>query len=191
MKKIIYLSLIIIIMLSALALFSCGDSEDEGGNNGSGDSATLLPEHIHTYDMQTWVKSEDGHYNPCTCHPEAYNIKSHVDNLDWNGVCDVCQYVLASSDTYTVTVVDQEGKPVQGVEIMFRSNYDITTKTDAQGKATAEFTDVSGVNAWVVSLPDGYELPKSTDDETSRPNDIFPFDGMELTITVSKNIVVE
>ena len=170
MKKLTFLSLIII-MLCAL-LFGCGDAEP--GQSSS--SSTLGSTHYHTFDKTTWVKTEEGHYNPCTCHPEAYVMKDHIDNLDWNGICDVCQYVLRKADTYSLTVIDQDGNPVEGAVFVFRSNYDVTVTTDTNGKACVGFTSVSGVNAVLESLPDGYEAQKN----------VFPFKTLELTVTVTK-----
>ena len=103
-------------------------------------------------------------------------MKEHVDNLDWNGVCDVCQYVLRTADKYTLKVIDNEGNPVEGAVFVMRSNYDVTVTTDAKGIASAEFTDVSWVNAVLESLPKGYEADKN----------VFPFKSFEMTITVNK-----
>ena len=170
MKKLFFLSLILAI--GCALLFSCGDSDpSQGAGNSTGGSV-----HYHSFDRTTWVTSAEGHYNPCTCHPDAYVMKEHVDNLDWNGICDVCQYVLRTADKYTLTVVDNEGNPVEGAVFVLRSNNDVTVTTDANGMASVEFTDVSGVNAVLESLPEGYEADKN----------VFPFKSFELTITVTK-----
>lgn len=186
MKKIAIASLIIALTaLLSLALFSCGEEEPSVGGaqistSVSGeDSSGLGGEHYHIYDMQTWVTTANGHYNPCTCHPNAITVKAHVDNLDWNGICDVCQYVLKKSDVYTLTLVDEEGLPVEGAVVILRSNSDVTLTTDAKGQVSAEFTDVGGVNAVIDSLPSGYTV--GADNKRA-----FRFAGYELTVTVYK-----
>lgn len=173
MKRFVFLMSIVLSALLSLCLFSCGNHEPSDTSPSS--SSTI--EHLHSFDMQRWEINEEGHYNPCTCHPLIMNIKNHVDLIDRNGVCDVCGYVLVKADTYTVTIVDSEGTPVKGAEVVFRSNTDVRGKTDENGTLFAEFTDVGGVNLWLVSLPDGYEMPE---------RDIYPFKGFELTITVEK-----
>lgn len=183
MKKIVILSLIIIsAALLSLTLSSCGGEEtpNGGGVQISTPESNLGGEHYHSYDMQSWVKTADGHYNPCTCHPEAITVKSHVDNLDWNGICDVCQYVLKKADVYTFTLVDEDGNPVVGATVMLRSNTDITLVTDANGQVSAEFTDVGGVTAVIDSLPSGYKL-LGNDNKRA-----FGFMGYDLTVTVCK-----
>ena len=178
MKKTIFLPLsIIMVVLLSLMLFACGD--DESPVQGSESSSTTESEHFHSYDMSVWKTSKDGHYNPCTCHPSEIELKPHVDNLDWNGVCDVCQYVLKTPDLYTLTLIDNEGNPIEGAVFIFKSNDNVTVTTDKNGKASVSFTDVSGVNAVLESLPEGYTVGE--DNKRS-----FPFSDFEQTITVYK-----
>jgi len=171
------LSLLIILALASPLLFSCGESETGSSSTPDSNESSV---HYHTFDMKNWTVTKEGHYNPCTCHPEIINLKSHIDHLDRNGICDVCKYVLMEPDTYTVTIVDTEGKPVTGAVFLFRSNNDVKATTDENGQASVEFTDVSGVNVVIESLPEGYAMPEKP---------IFPFSGFELTITVEKEAI--
>ncbi len=178
MKRLIYLTLIAIMLIFvSLSLFACGDDEADNSDNSTPSSSTDSSVHYHEFDMSKWIVNDEGHYNPCPCHPEIINLKEHVDLVDRNGICDVCAYVLLKPDTYTVKIVDTEGNPVVGAELIFRSNTDVSVKTDEKGQASVEFTDVSGVNLWITSLPEGYQLPE---------RDIFPFKSFELTVTVNK-----
>lgn len=180
MKKITYFSLIAILLLFAsILLYACGD--DEGGSpTDSAPPSTDSSLHFHEYNTSEWIVTDEGHYNSCICHPEVINMKEHVDNLDWNGVCDVCQYVLVKPDTYTVKFVDGEGKPVSGVSFYFKNlKYnDVESISDENGQATVEFTDVSGVNVVLESVPKGYKMPDKK---------IYKMNSLELTVKIEKS----
>ena len=57
--------------------------------------------------------------------------------------------------TYTVTVLDTDGAPVEGVSIMISTTYEIKT-TDNSGKISFE-SETGDVSIMVTSIPNGYE----------------------------------
>lgn len=177
MKRIISLILVLTFaLLSFSMLFSCEESQGSTNNTEPDTNSSTPDTHQHTFE-QDWTITKDGHYRACTCHSEVVNLKEHVDLLDRNGICDVCEYVLVHPDTYTLTIIDQFGAPVKNAEIMFRaSTADKVATTDENGQAKIDLTDSNGLNVWLMSVPDGYEMPQK---------DIFSFVGFELTITIT------
>ena len=175
MKK--TLLLFFVLILACSMLFSCGteanstNSENLGGNADNSQGA-----HTHTYES-SWTITEQAHYKKCTCHPEATAQAAHFDYVDQDGRCDVCMYVLSLPQVYTVTVVDQNGLPVQNAEIKLSTTvYDKVVTTNEQGVASIEFVYHDSVKAIIFSLPENHT--------PSNDERIFYFDGTELTITV-------
>lgn len=84
----------------------------------------------------------------------------------------------AAANGYTVTVVDQDGNPVEGAAIQMCSDQKcMNKKTDASGKAS--FSYPAGVyDVHVSKLPEGYSTDVS---ELKTAADVT-----ELTITVNK-----
>ena len=83
--------------------------------------------------------------------------------------------------TYTVTVKDQDGNPVEGaaVQMCDDKGCKMPSATDANGVVTFTY-DPSNYHITVVECPDGY---------TCDPEQAFYFEGeaTELTVTVTKN----
>lgn len=70
----------------------------------------------------------------------------------------------ASENVYTVTLVDNDGKPVSGAELLFHGKDDGSfnrAKTDEDGKAKAE-VESEKVLVSIVSLPTGCVKPEPT-----------------------------
>ncbi len=188
MKKIVYLSALILILSLSAMLFGCGDVDTGEGSNSSTDSVTSTQSsnseatdssqpHEHIYD-KGWNKEDTGHYRPCICHPEHKNISAHIDTVDKNGLCDVCQYEMEKEKTVTVIVQDTDGKAVQGAEIkIYTQTVEHIVKTDENGSCTGIFIYTNGARAMIISLPEGYKLPQKT---------IFSIYESSLTITVEK-----
>ena len=79
--------------------------------------------------------------------------------------------------TYTVTFVDGDNNPVEGVKVIITDGKSYLTKTsDADGKASVQLPEAS-VSVTVVSVPEGYEKPaKAT----------FANGTTDLTVTLTK-----
>ncbi|MBQ8689444.1 MAG: Ig-like domain-containing protein [Clostridia bacterium] len=106
---------------------------------------------------------------------------SHVDANE-DGKCDNCtaDVELPTSKTeYTVTVKDENGAKVPGVQLTI-SNLSGKTEvltTDANGVAKGELIDdKTVVRVTYVSVPDGYYLP------TTKP--MFDKDATSCTVTI-------
>ena len=80
---------------------------------------------------------------------------------------------------YTVTVVDEDGNPVEGVEITFHfeSGTDMPFDTDENGQVSQNLS--SKVKASVTDLPKGYTYDKMEEEQS------FDANG-KLTITIAK-----
>ena len=175
MKKILcFILLIVTIIFSCAILFSCG--EETSASSESSSTSSSVDTHKHTF-AQDWTVTEDGHYHACSCHPEIVNLKVHLDSSDQDGLCDMCLFVIEAPTSYTVTILDQNGNAVSGAEVKIRSTKDDKSFiTDENGQASAEFVYAVGVNLWLISLPDGYEMPS---------REIYNFTDTELTVTVN------
>lgn len=83
--------------------------------------------------------------------------------------------------TYTVTVVDQNGDAVVGVEVQMCDDKGckLPAPTDAQGVVTFNY-DPSNYHITIVNAPAGYEFDVNTTYD-------FPEDSNELTVILNKN----
>ena len=133
--------------------------------------------HEHTYG-KGWEKETSGHYRPCICHPEYKNISEHIDTVDKNGFCDVCQYEMVKEKTVTVVVTDTDGYAVQDAEIkIYTQTVEHIVKTDVNGSCTGSFVYTNGLKAMIISLPEEYKMPEKS---------IFSIYESFLTITIEK-----
>lgn len=87
--------------------------------------------------------------------------------------------------TYTVTVVDQNGAPVAGVEIQMcdDTSCKMPAPTNAEGVATFSY-DPSNYHVTVIAIPEGYAYAEGTDATTAID---FPEGSTELTVTLTKS----
>lgn len=85
--------------------------------------------------------------------------------------------------TYTVTVVDGDNNPVEGVKLIItdETKYPIVT-TDKNGKASVSFPEAT-INVMITSVPDGYEKPKAI---SKGYHAIFESGSTELTLKIEK-----
>ena len=174
MKKFLSFILIIFVVMSTSAmLFSCSEEEETDGTT---DTTATKDEHTHQYATE-WESTANGHYKPCTCHPDVKNIVAHMDLVDLDGLCDVCFYVISEPKTFTVTVVTADGAPIKGVKIkIYDSAYSKVVTTDENGQASADVVYPNGLRAIVQSAPDGYE---------SIVDRLYSFSTNELVITAN------
>ena len=173
MKKFLSLILIILTVLSTSALlFSCSDEEADDTTT----TTTPKDEHTHQYSTE-WESTEEGHYKPCTCHPDVKNMVAHMDSVYLDGLCDVCFYVISEPQTFTVTVVTADGAPIAGVKIkIYDSAYSEIVTTDENGTASTTVVYPNGLRAIVQSAPEGYD---------SIVDQLYYFSANELVITAN------
>ena len=180
MKKVITLFLVLsLLLVSVVALYSCGDSENPSTPSSSSVSSTQGSQNNHAHIFaSTWTQAESGHYRECTCHPEHKDIAPHSDSVDRDGKCDVCQYIIKEATVFTLTLTDEDGNPVKGAEVrMFTSSEDKVFVTDEAGVVSYGFIYYDAVKAIVTSVPEGY---------TDISRDIHRFDGTSCRVTVNK-----
>lgn len=190
MKKLVYLSALILVLSLSTMLFSCGNVEPGEGSDSSTNSVTSTQSsnseatdssqpHEHIYD-KGWNKEDTGHYRPCICHPEHKNISAHIDTVDKNGLCDVCQYEMEKEKKITVIVKDQIGDSVVGAEIkIYTQTVEHLVTTDENGACSAAFIYTNGLRVMVISLPS--EEYRLYDNKA-----IFSISSDTLTITVER-----
>ncbi len=152
-----------------LGFASCGGDEGDGGE----------APHTHTYASE-WTKTADGHFKACTCHPESITVLSHKDGADADNNCDECGYEMqapVSDKLYSVTVIDDEGNPVVGAEVLFQG-FGITepVTTNASGIASLEVETALGLQVSVSRVPEAYMKTQSKS---------YAFQSGEKTITIS------
>ena len=187
--------LIFALSLSLLLLFSCGEDDTPGitdsATQSSNDVSSNAPPikedplpHEHTFSKE-WLIEEEGHYRACICHPDFKDIAPHLDTVDKNGVCDVCQFEMVKATEFTFNLLDKDGQGVFGAEIkIYTMGTEFTVTTDEKGQAKASFiyTDGVKVRAMIVSLPDGYIKPEK---------DVYTFYEQALCVTVASVAVSE
>ena len=92
-----------------------------------------------------------------------------------------------TAKTYTVTIVDENNTPVEGVRVILTNGTTFTpaVSTDANGKASAEF-DEENIVVMILNVPEGYEKPDKVDGTTY--HGVFASDSNELTIQLEKKV---
>ena len=175
MKKLFTFILTIVVILSmSTLLFSCSEEEADGTSTTTTTTESTTPAHTHEYASE-WTADQNGHYHACTCHPDVKNFVAHIDNVDRDGACDVCFYVIEEPQTYTVTFVNSDGAPIKGVKVkIYDSAFSKVLTTDENGQASVSMVYASGLRALVQSAPDGYE---------SIVDQLYSFSTNELVIT--------
>ncbi len=89
--------------------------------------------------------------------------------------------------TYTVTIVDQDGNAVQGVELQLCPNGTCLSDqfiTDADGKITKDMAPDQPVDVKVVNVPDGYSKPEAL---ANGYHAKIEAGQTEITVTITKN----
>ena len=182
MKRIFSMLLVIAVILSCtLVLLSCADDQDtttsSTNSTPSSTEQSKVPQHSHTYEGD-WIVEEEGHYRVATCHPDAKDLNDHKDSVNRDGKCDVCFYVMKEPTTFTFTLKDNTGAPIQGATVKLYSNAeDNTVVTDENGNASHQFLYFSDVKVIVISTPEGY---------VSINDEIYVFSGTSIEVTTDK-----
>ena len=177
-KRILSLAISVVLLIGVVLSFSsCKAVDTVKGWFGLGGCE-------HTFSAD-WSTDATNHWHAATCEhtEEKSELAAHADaNAD--GKCDVCAYAMStgnggskpgnnnnkpvtpagpSSVVYTITVVNAEGAPVEGVlvKIVDKENSaygDSTpaTATDAEGKVSFDVAPKQGWFAQIVSAPEGY-----------------------------------
>ena len=90
---------------------------------------------------------------------------------------------VSTDKTYTVTVVDGDKNPIEGVKLVITDGKAFpTVTTDKDGKASTELPDGT-VSIMVTSTPDGYLKPEKV---SGIYHGVFAKDSTEFTLTLEK-----
>lgn len=92
---------------------------------------------------------------------------------------------VTTDKTYTVTVLDGDNNPVEGVKLILTdgNTYLPPVATDANGKASGQLPDASTVSVMVTSVPDGYVKPEKVSDIY---HGVFASGSTEFTLKIEK-----
>lgn len=108
--------------------------------------------------------------------------KDDDDTPSTNGGGDNNQ---TTDKTYTVTIVDGDNNPVEGVKlVMTNENSYPTATTGADGKASALFSEGT-VSVMITTVPSGFVKPEKV---SGIYHAVFPEGTTELTITLGKEV---
>lgn len=118
---------------------------------------TPIPAPGHTYESEL-TGVEEGHYFACTCHPEAIEMLPHKDeNNDY--ACDECNYVVADASAYTLTVTDDFGNAMAGVEVkLYTDSVSRVLVTDENGRVSGMFLNNETVMVEILSTHEDYRF---------------------------------
>ncbi len=85
--------------------------------------------------------------------------------------------------TYSVTVLDGDNNPVEGVKLVITDGTNFpTATTDASGKASAQLPEGT-ISVMITTVPDGYLKPEKV---SGVYHGVFASGSTELTITLEK-----
>lgn len=153
----------------------------------------------HTYSTE-WTDGETSHWHAATCeHKDLKTDEAPHDTDGENDTCSICGHI---KNPYTVTCVDQDGKPVAGVRVIV-SYYDkaafvtVTTAikgtTDANGEIILAVPDELCEQPLRVGLEDsnsapaGYELNLGTEGGFAKTTVTFEDGKAKLTFKSKPN----
>lgn len=113
------------------------------------------------------------------------NKDKNNDNNENNGVTDNGGNENATTDkTYTVTVLDGDNVPVEGVKLVITDGKSYPTATsDKDGKASVVLPEATTVNVMVTSVPNGYIKPEKV---SGVYHGVFASGSTEFTLKVEK-----
>lgn len=90
---------------------------------------------------------------------------------------------VSTDKTYTVTVVDEDNNPIEGVKLVITDTKTYPTATTGKdGKASAQLPEGT-ISVMVTSVPDGYEKPEKV---SGVYHGVFASGSTELGITLKK-----
>lgn len=86
----------------------------------------------------------------------------------------------------TVTVVDEDGNPVEGVTVQICHNVCLTpNKTNAEGKLTVGISSTEKVKVAILAVPEGYAIPEKVGEYQGVEIHAYFTEGVyELTVTL-------
>ena len=93
---------------------------------------------------------------------------------------------VTTDKTYTVTVLDGENTPVEGVKLVITDGKSYpTATTDKEGKASVQLPADVTVSVMVTSVPNGYVKPEKV---SGVYHGVFAKDSTEFTLKVEKEV---
>ena len=93
---------------------------------------------------------------------------------------------VTTDKTYTVTVLDGENTPVEGVKLVVTDGKSYpTATTDKEGKASVQLPADVTVSVMVTSVPNGYVKPEKV---SGVYHGVFAKDSTEFTLKVEKEV---
>ena len=93
---------------------------------------------------------------------------------------------VTTDKTYTVTVLDGENTPVEGVKLVITDGKSYpTATTDKDGKASVQLPADVTVSVMVTSVPNGYVKPEKV---SGVYHGVFAKDSTEFTLKVEKEV---
>ena len=91
---------------------------------------------------------------------------------------------VTTDKTYTVTVLDGDNSPVEGVKLVITDGKSYpTATTDKDGKASVQLPEATTVSVMVTSVPDGYVKPEKV---SGVYHGVFASGATEFTLKVQK-----
>ena len=106
------------------------------------------------------------------------------DNNDNDGNTNVGGETNENVKAYTVTVLDGDNNPVEGVKLVITNEETYpTATTNASGKASVEFPEGTIVKVMVTTVPSGYLKPEKI---SGVYHGVFANGSTELTIMLEK-----
>ena len=93
---------------------------------------------------------------------------------------------VTTDSTYTVTVLDGDNTPVEGVKLVITDEKTYpTATTDKDGKASVQLPADAKVSVMVTSVPNGYVKPEKV---SGVYHGVFASGSTEFTLTVEKEV---
>ena len=111
------------------------------------------------------------------------------DNNDNDGNTNVGGETNENVKAYSVTVLDGDNNPVEGVKLVITNEETYpTATTNASGKASIEFPEGTIVKVMVTTVPNGYIKPEKV---SGVYHGVFASGSTELTITLEKEAIID
>ena len=107
------------------------------------------------------------------------------DKTDNNGTDNNNNNEQTGNKTYTVTIVDGDNNPVEGVRLVITDGKTFPTVTTGyEGKASTELPEGS-ISVMIAGVPDGYVKPEKV---SGSYHGVFASGKTELTIEIGKEV---
>ena len=107
------------------------------------------------------------------------------DKTNDNGTSNDNNNEQTGNKSYTVTIVDGDNNPVEGVRLVITDGKNFpTVVTDASGKASTELPEGS-ISVMIAGVPDGYVKPEKV---SGSYHGVFASGKTELTVEIGKEV---